>query len=346
MPTAAQKLEGFTLENGWNVKSLVPKGIDHTGGNFSSGYIVESPDGEQAFLKALDYQRFITGDPPGSVDLIKKLTEAFIFERDLLRQCRNNKLKRVIKSIADGELVHEGTAIPYIIFELAKDDVRSFTNRIMSLELAWILRTMHGVAAAVEEIHRNGICHQDLKPSNVLITVENKNKLGDFGFSATKECTLEHMGYIIPGDRNHAPPEALYGYAPGEWTKRREGYDMYQVGNLFCFLITRITATSLLVNFLSPQHRPSARMRMSYEQALPFLQDVYVRVLDVFENDFPDKALKEDAVQIVKDLCNPDVDERGDARKKGFGGNQYSMERFISHFDRIAKKCEFKLSGT
>ena len=84
----AAELLGATI-NGWQVVKKIDKS-NTTGGHFSHGYIVENDDGESAFLKALDYSNAFN-NPLRQVDILKSMTEAYIFERDLLLQCREKK---------------------------------------------------------------------------------------------------------------------------------------------------------------------------------------------------------------------------------------------------------------
>lgn len=61
------------------------------------------------------------------------------------------------------------TKVFYLIFELADGDIRRHLAVQESLDLAFVLRTLHHVAVGLDQLHRADIAHQDLKPSNVLI---------------------------------------------------------------------------------------------------------------------------------------------------------------------------------
>src|SRR3954469_21349106 len=100
MTAPAERLIGVDLPEGWKVLQRVAGAPGATGGHFSHGYIIESPQGNRAFLKALDYS-----DAPSSPDpalALQAMTSAYIFERDLLRQCGQRRLDRVVQAIGDG----------------------------------------------------------------------------------------------------------------------------------------------------------------------------------------------------------------------------------------------------
>lgn len=48
---------------------------------------------------------------------------------------------------------------------------------------AHVLKVLHGVASALEHLHKNRIIHFDLKPQNVLVTDDLQAKVADFGVS-------------------------------------------------------------------------------------------------------------------------------------------------------------------
>jgi len=341
MKTPAQKLLGTTLPSGWRVTSYVTKDPQHTGGNFSIGYLAESEAGEKGFLKALDFMRIIG---PGTVDPVSKMrqfTEAFEFERDLLRQCKQSNMNRIIRLLDDGAVIVDETQVPYLIFELAQTDLRRLYHATDNLDVAMTLRTMHNVAVAIQQLHGKEIAHQDIKPSNVLFVQNRRQKLGDFGRSATRECRLPHVSFAVAGDRNHAPPEGLYGYIHPEWKIRRYGTDAYQLGSLFVFMLTGSTMTGLLVEALHEQHRPN-RWAEGYEQVLPYLQEAF-RDIIAYVRQFVPEAIEEEVSLIIRELCDPDINRRGDTRKKLSGANPFMMERFVSRFDRLATSLECNL---
>src|SRR5688572_12205940 len=117
--TAAEALEGASLDGGWTVVKKLEASFG-TGGNFSVQYEVEHADGRRAFCKALDLGRaFMANDPAYEIE---HLVRAFNFEREILEKCSRSRFSRVVTAIGHG--VAQSISFPrqkvnYILFELA-----------------------------------------------------------------------------------------------------------------------------------------------------------------------------------------------------------------------------------
>src|SRR5439155_2254454 len=137
------------LDGDWTVVEAIELAEDHTGGHFSQGYVVKRKDGLQAFLKALDFSKALTSEDPARA--LQAMTEAFNFERDILSQCRG--LDRIVRVYGEGKVTVSGQTVQYLIFELAKGDVRSYVLISKRFNLVWTLRALHHVATGLSQLH-------------------------------------------------------------------------------------------------------------------------------------------------------------------------------------------------
>ena len=55
-----------------------------------------------------------------------------------------------------------------------------YARRFSPGEAVFVMRE---VLTALDELHRNGIVHRDIKPGNILLTAEGEIRLGDFGIA-------------------------------------------------------------------------------------------------------------------------------------------------------------------
>jgi len=48
-------------------------------------------------------------------------------------------------------------------------------------------------------------------------------------------------------------------------------------------------------------------------------------------------------IDMIKQLCYPDVSKRGDMKNSHMGSQQYSLRRYVSKLDVLSRKYEYRL---
>ncbi len=339
---ASAKLSGVTLTDGWKVDRLIPRASNGTGGTFSHCYLAKKGN-RIAFLKAFDFSdAFLPG-----VDTLEKLgllTASYEHERRVLDHCKGRRLSNVALAIGHGEVSVPGMGqmegrVFYLLFEKADGDIRCQMDEADSSDVVWCMRALRQICLGLWQVHREFIAHQDMKPSNVLYYKNEEFKVADFGRSSMRGSSIWHDEQDFPGDRTYAPPELLYGYVHEDFVPRRMGTDLYMLGNLVAFLFTGTNVTESLLARLDPQHH-CTRWKSHYAGVLPYLQEAFGRVLEELEGRLPDEVRAE-VLPVVRELCNPDLSLRGHPRGVGHH-DQYSLERYVSKLDYLAKVVEVK----
>jgi len=339
----AAHLEGLELDGGWVVGARIDQSPGDTGGNFSFGYTVSHPEQGNAFLKALDYSRALRhADVPAA---LKRLVDAYVYERELLERCSKARLSKVILPLAHGQKNVDGFELPvnYLIFELADGDVRSQFTAMESFDSAWAMRVLHNTATGVQQLHGQKIVHQDIKPSNLLtFDDEGSTKLGDLGRAEHRDETAPHSSQVIAGDLTYAPPEQLYGYQPSDWNVRRRTCDLYHLGSMILFLFAGSATTPAIISRLSPaQHFES--WGDSYAAVLPFVRNAFDEVADELDQALPD-VYRDRLGSAFRELCDPEPEKRGHPHARGSRhGDPYAVERYVSLFNLLAMRAERKL---
>ena len=339
--TPAQMLCGRELKNSWYVEELIDRPVDATGGNFSTSYIVRSPDGKKAFLKAMDFRSALEAPDPSKA--LGLMTAAYNFERNILEKCRKKNLTRIVQVLDEGTIPPQdgdlSSVVQYLIFELAKGDIRSVVSYGEAADHAWILRTIHQAAAALNQLHRAHIAHQDLKPSNILVFTDTDSKLADLGRSFDKEMMSPHDNLQVAGDTTYAPPELLYGYLyQEEWPLRRLAPDLYLLGSLILYLYANVSLTHFLLSRVERRHHYSTGI--GYAEVLPYLQHAFAQILRELPNILPTEVA-DPITEAVGQLCNLEPEKRGHPKNHRFGTNRFSLERYVSLFDLLATKASW-----
>lgn len=144
---------------------------------------------------------------------------------------------------------------------------------------------------------------------------------------------------MVPSDCGYAPPDQLYGFVDSDWNNRRFSCDAYHLGSMAVFFFLGVGTTPLLFTEL-PEAYHWRNWNGTYDEVLPYLKDAFQRVLECYRQNLP-TPLQKDLVEIVAQLCEPDPRLRGHPMDRGL--NQYSMERYISRFNLLARHAELHL---
>ena len=330
----ASRLLGKTIGR-WQVIEKRQRTEEDCSGFYSTCYTVKDGEGNIAFLKAYNYV-YAFGGKAGSADVLKIMVENFTYERDLLSFCSDNKMKRVVTAIDSGEYKEKGEVIPvpYLVFEIAQGSLK--TQQILeNADLAWKLFAFHGALVGLSQLHKAKIVHQDIKPSNILIFGKNYSKISDLG-SATQFdnpsnwMTVEHVG-----DLRYAPVELLYGHCSSDWDTRRYGADLFMMGGILSFMLTNSNFLGLMLNKL-PENKQPNNFGGKFEEVKPHLLKVYSETLEEIETEIP-AGIRKDLVNVLSELSHPIPEERGNPKKLLIVHRQYSLQRYISIIDRLAK---------
>jgi serine/threonine protein kinase len=347
---AAHSLENHTLNSGWLVKKKQERNINQSGANFSVGYIVER-NGKSAFLKAFDFSAFLSHAIPkvgeeevDPVDVINDMTNAYIYERDLSKHCKDKHVTKVAFVKESGQKYLMGYPIPlvpYLIFDLADGDVRKTMHLSESLDYAWRFKSLHDIAIGLKQLHAIEVSHQDIKPSNILV-FSNESKLGDLGRSICENVDGPYSKMSFSGDKTYAPPEIWYKYYEKEWKKRVYATDCYMLGSMVVFYFTGISMTALLRKHI-PDSFGWERWTGTFEELAPYLDNSFSKALDEFKSNIVREDYEIELTKLVEYLCNPFPDKRGHPKSISNKGNSYGMERFVTILDVLKRKAELQI---
>lgn len=344
----AENLVGLKLNNDWIVTKKLTNKPFSTGGNFSICYVVERGS-EVGFMKVLDLKRLLRAKDVMRV--LELAIKAHNYESDILKLCAERRMSKVVYVIEHGEILAEEDEIDlpvhYLIFELADKSVRDHVAISEELANSWLMRSIHNVAVGLSQLHKSGIAHQDVKPSNVLLFNKSAtSKIGDLGRAEAQQRESVYVYYTVAGDPDYAPPELLYNYIEPDWNKRRKATDLFHLGSLLTFYYMKSHMTALLKTYL-PSEFHWTNWDGDYKVVLPYINNAFERVLEKTAEEIKIKVKNEEItkeiITIIKQLCHPEPDKRGHPLNRMIELNKYSLERYITQFSRLTDKFEVKM---
>jgi serine/threonine protein kinase len=332
----AEKLEGLVLQGGWTVGPVITRGANQSGGYFSTSYTVTALGGGQAFLKAMDYVEALNSTDPAKA--LNAMTQAYLFERNLVRECRERNMSHVVRAIDDGKVLVDQQPVEYLIFELADGDVRGYLSSVAPLDHVWRLTCLHNLFIGNQQLNKAHIAHQDMKPSNALTYGAQKQKIADLGRAWQRDVASPFDSLRCAGDRRYAPPESLYASGLGDSEEVRFAADFYLLGSMMLFFFTGFQATAALIARLNPAHRWTV-WNGTYQEALPYLEHAFTSVVEDLRSSITNPRLAKELCEMVTQMCHPDIAKRGDHLHRAAIGSRFSLQRFISRLDRLRSEA-------
>jgi eukaryotic-like serine/threonine-protein kinase len=355
IPPPKDRLLGKTVGSGWCIVEVMTRPEGATGGNFSTGYIVER-NGIRAFLKAMDLTSALLKPADQQLNALARVVESIQFEGMLLQRCTDHGLTRVIRLIEQAvvestpslgnSLLDATERVHVFIFELGGADVRRTFGAPKAEDARPRLSVLHDVAVAVQQLHRAGIAHQDIKPSNILEDSGGRHKIADLGRASLVGVTGPSDDFLFPGDLAYSPPEFEYGHIPEDATNRRFAADAYLIGSMISFMFTLQGTTTLLQQAL-PRHVLPPRWQRdasiaawqgSYEDALPHLEQSMNQVRTYIEPYLP-SFCRTELSQAFAELCDPNPYRRGHPKARASTARSPGVDRYVSLFDRLVKQA-------
>ncbi|XP_028395340.1 serine/threonine-protein kinase 24-like [Dendronephthya gigantea] len=128
----------------------------------------------------------------------------------------------------------------YLIVDLCEETLRELVHACSIEHLQQESpRIIREILSGLEFLHGKGILHRDLKPSNVLVDIEGRMKLADFGISRTvnhEETTVETDA---KGTRGWMPPEVIEAIVKKEKSRFKKKSDVHVAGMIAFYVLTK-----------------------------------------------------------------------------------------------------------
>jgi len=144
------------------------------------------------------------------------------------------------------------------------------------------------IARGLSEAHREGILHRDLKPDNILMTLNGVPKIGDFGLA--KRLSPDSQERVLPaGTPHYMAPELFQGGQPTPAT------DVYALGVcMFQMLAGRVPfaqpGMNALIGAVTSQSIPNLRL---LRPDIPLeMAEVVHQMLDKSPGNRPQNAIE------------------------------------------------------
>ena len=74
---------------------------------------------------------------------------------------------------------------------------------------------------------------------------------------------------------------------------------------------------------------------------MKYVVTAFSEAVEGFNPNMKDKELRHELQMLVREMCNPDIDKRGDSKERGIA--KFSLYRYITRLDILASRYEYSL---
>jgi len=213
--------------------------------------------------------------------------ERFKRERQILAALDHPNIARIL----DGGNTDEGRPF-YVMEYVAGAPIDEYCRR-MNTDVPTRVRMMAQACDAIEYLHNNAVAHRDVKPQNILVTLDGRVKLVDFGI-ARVEAAGALLNAVSSGGQptlimtpGYASPEQISGDVSGK------SGDIYSIAVVLYQLLTG------KLPYADAEGRPDLRAQLSGEAPEPPSHDLTKGVRRTAAQAEPLKVSYPDLDQVV-----------------------------------------------
>jgi serine/threonine protein kinase len=325
-------LIGHSLAGGWVVQE--PRHVQRDAASACRSYLARNSKGQNAFVKVLDPRA------NGSLEDAQNNLSQFIYEKDVVDVCTHRNMHRVIRGLEYGTLKTPepfSFSLHYLVFEWAECDLRSQIDLDERAHLAVVLRWLHHAATGLQQLHFSEIAHQDVKPANILVMPNRTAKLGDMG--RAHRHSVPQSSFTQERDPTYSAPELLYGRTIQSFDDRCAA-DMYAFGGLVFFLVTGTSLNAELTREMATLHHWST-WRGTFEDAMPYVRRTFEAIMHRAVVTL-DPAVIDRLAPVMRQLCDPEPEQRGHPANRNGDGPRYGFQRYVSSLNLLAAGAEWR----
>ncbi|XP_028395454.1 uncharacterized protein LOC114519508 [Dendronephthya gigantea] len=189
-------------------------------GGFSSVYVGLMKDGSEVAVKRI---------------LVQSEDETVENEKEILSLIETNS-----PFIVKYRHCHRDDTFMYLIVDLCEETLRELVQACCNEHLKEHgPRMIKEILSGLEFLHGKGILHRDLKPSNVLVDIEGRMKLADFGISRVLNEDETTVETDAKGTRGWMPPEVIEAIVKKEKSRFKRKSDVHVAGMIAFFILTK-----------------------------------------------------------------------------------------------------------